>query len=152
MKLQTIIITTLLILTLFSCDSDSCESVEISLPLTDCWLEFEPESFIQFAGSNHTFCFLSDTEFTLQLDSWTDAIVAGGSGQWTEYIRGTYVLTSDAFEVTGKYTESDFVTLVTNSIGETDFANTYALKVVSETELVLDNNVERPTQAIRLMN
>ena len=140
--------TILLILTLFSCDNE----VELSLPLTDCWTEIEHETILQFAGTNHIFCFLSDAEFTLELQSWTDAIGdINAPNPWTEYIKGTYVFSSDSFEIKGSYMDSVFINSVTNSSGETEYARTYEVKVVSETEIILNNNDDNPTREIRLL-
>ena len=138
----------ILLFILFSCSEDE----EIVLPLTDCWIEVEEESVIQFGGTNFKFCFLSDTEFTLELLSWTDQIVIGGCGNQTEYIKGTYIWTSESFEVVGNYVDSDFVVSASSCLGETEYTRTFTVKVISATEMILDNNDDNPTRGIRLLS
>ena len=159
MKNQIIILTTILLsIFIAACDREEMnaeleeEQMELPLPLGDCWTEVDEESVLQFAGSNHTFCFLNDTEFTLELDSWTDIIAdINAPSQWTEYIKGTYTLTNDSFMVTGRYMDSEFLDLVTSRFGETEFENTYEVTVVSETEFILNNNDDQPYLGIRLL-
>ena len=147
----------LLLITLFSCKKDptfieiTSEFVEIDLSTFDCWTEKEDESILQFAGSNHTFCFLNDEEFTLILDSWTDVISPSSPSHWTEYIKGTYVWTNESFEITGKYMDADFINFETSLSGATDFSKLFTVKVVTETEMILDHNNDFPYLGIRLL-
>lgn len=156
MKSNYIILTSLLLIfTLFSCERDRVndEIVEITLMPAGCWTEIEHESTLQFAGTNHTFCFLSDTEFKLELESWSDIVTdINTPNTWSEYIKGTYVWTNESLEITGLYMDSDYTNFVTSRSGETEYSKTYEVKVVSETEFILDNNDIMPYRGIRLLN
>jgi len=155
MKVKIIILTTLILgLTLLSCDREDVtgDPMDSNLPLSDCWTEIEEDGVLQFSGSNHIFCFVTDTEFTLEQERWTDIISdINAPTRWTDYIKGTYVLTNESFEVKGNYMDSDFVNLGTSQFGETEFAKTFEVKVVSETEMILDNNDIAPYLGIRLV-
>jgi len=155
MKIKIAFLTTLLLTAaLFSCDNEDStdKSAELALLLNGCWTEIENESFIQFAGTNYTFCFLSDTEFTLELESWTDAISETiPTGQWTDYVKGTYVLSNESLEITGDFMDSNFSTFVNNRFGESKLERTFEIEVASETEMILDKNDMNPTREIRLV-
>jgi len=157
MKTKIIILTSaILLVSILSCNKepiiDEEETVQLDLPLTDCWTEIEEESFLQFSGSNHIFCFLNDTEFTLKLESWTDIISDPNTPtRWTEYIKGAYVLTNESFEISGNYMDAEFLNLVPGHSGGTSLTRTFEVKVISETEMILDNNDMSPTRGIRLV-
>ena len=164
MKNKIIILTTfLLTLTLISCDKEENtvdnneevleEVVQLVLPLTDCWAEIEQEDLLQFSGTSHTFCFISDSEFTLERESWTDIVSdINIPNSWTEYIKGSYTLTNESFEITGSYMDSDFMNFETSRFGESELVRTFEVKVVSENEMILDNNEDLPYLGIRLVN
>lgn len=143
-----------LISTLISCDRDGNNNLleEMALPPTDCWTEIEDDSFIQFAGSNHIFCFLSGTEFTLELERWTDVVSdINAPNNSFEYIKGTYVWANDSFEIAGSYMDSDYINFVSNPAGETDYTKTYEVKVISDKEMILDDKDNYPNRRIRLV-
>ena len=156
MKFNIITLTVILLTsTLFSCSEDEItnEIVESAFSPTGCWIEMEDESMFQFSGTNYTFCFLNDTMFTLKLESWTDIVVDINSPiHWSEYIKGTYVLTNESFEISGNYMDVDFMNFELSHFGETELEKTFEVKVVSESEIILNNNEISPHLGIRLLN
>ena len=123
----------------------------LSLPLSDCWTEIEDEAVLQFSGSNHNFCFLNDSEFTLEIKSWSDILSDNLPSERIEYIKGAYILTNETFEISGIYMDSDFQNATTGIFGDSEFEKAFDVKVISETEFILDNNDMFPYRAIRLL-
>lgn len=128
----------------------SCNEKEIMIDFINCWEEVEYEGGIQFEGSNYTFCFLNETELTIETVKWTD-IGGLNCGNSVEYIKGTYVLTSGTLEIEGVYTDLEFSMPDSNCEGNMDFQRSFKVKVISETEFILDQNNERPYLGIRLI-
>lgn len=161
MKSKPIILSALLVFsTLISCENGIIDTAEeeivveaITIMPNGCWIEMEDEAIFQFAGTNHTFCFLNSTEFTLELESWTDALIdLNDPGRWTEHIKGEYIWTNESLEVSGSYFDSEYTNSTTSKYGETEFIRAFEVKVISETEIILDNNEDNPYLEIRLLN
>jgi len=156
MKLKINVLTIILLsLGLLSCEKQELTSdpIEIPLSIIDCWTEIEDTTVLQFSGTNYAFCFLNETQFTLELESWTDIVSDTNSpSSWIEYIKGTYVFTGESLEISGSYMDSEFENFVTNRLGETEFAKNFKVKVVSETEMILDNDDVNPYRGIRLVH
>ena len=47
---------------------------------------------------------------------------------------------------------SDYTNFVDNNLGESEFEKTFEVKVISETEMILDNDDIMPFRGIRLLN
>lgn len=133
--------------------SFSCSKEAIIPDFSDCWKEIESEEVLQFAGANYTFCFLNDTELTIEITRWTDVIEIDGPNcqSNTNYIKGTYTWTNESLETLGIYTTSDFSTPDSICNGQTEFERNYTMEVVSETEVILDKNENSSVLGIRLI-
>lgn len=128
----------------------SCNKEEIMIDFINCWEEVEHEGYIQYEGSNYTFCFLNDTELTIEKVKWSDLIGLNCRNS-VEYIKGTYVFTNKALEIQGVYTDLDFSIPDSSCEGNMDFQKSFKVEVISRTEFILDQNDERPYLGIRLI-
>ena len=85
------------------------------------------------------------------MESWTDIIVDNAPSRWVEYIKGSYSLSNESFEFSGRYTDENFENFVLSRFGNEELEMTFAVTAVSQTEIILDKNEMFPTNGIRLV-
>lgn len=111
--------------------------------LMNCYKEVESDEFIQFAGSNHRFCFEDDNFLHLEISYWTDALNLNDPcpESRVEIIEGTYILGAENLTI-----EADIIDILVN--GESvdcpkgPFDTTYVVEQNGVDDLILNPDLE----------
>ncbi len=144
--LKSLILLAFVIGIISSCGKDELDASNLN---GTRWVEQDGPNF---TGSNHIFEFFDNNTFTLELSYWTDILVVGQEcpDNRTDYIKGTYTISSNTLSINGQYSDEDFQNEEPNCNGVTTYGKIYMYEYDGD-DWILNSDLEEEYLQIRLV-